>query len=42
MHPIRVLFFEGMGGESLEVQFEGPGLPRQQIPAIMLFQKAAP
>jgi hypothetical protein len=42
MHPIRVLFFEGMGGESLDVQFEGPGMPKQQIPAIMLFQKAAP
>ena len=40
LHPIRVLFFEGMGGESLEVQVEGPGVPKQPIPAIQLFQKA--
>jgi hypothetical protein len=40
LHPIRVLFFEGMGGESLEVQYEGPGITKQPIPAVRLFQKA--
>jgi len=40
LHPIRLLFFEGSGGESLEVSYEGPGIPKQPIPAIKLFQKA--
>ncbi len=32
-HAIRVEFFERTGGAGLFVRFEGPGLPRQVIPA---------
>jgi len=39
LHSIRILFFEGSGGESLEVSYEGPGIPKQPIPAIRLFRK---
>ena len=38
-HPIRVAFFEGPGDDQLEVAYEGPGIPRQPIPAAALFRK---
>jgi mono/diheme cytochrome c family protein len=36
LHPIRVGFIQGNGGAELLAEIEGPGLPRQQIPAAML------
>ncbi len=38
-HPILVAFFEREGGEHLEVFWEGPGIPKQKIPAAALFRK---
>ena len=32
-HPIRVTFFQGMGGKGLEVSYKGPGIVKQEIPA---------
>lgn len=32
IHHIKVTYFEKNGGESLEVSYEGPGLPQQPIP----------
>jgi hypothetical protein len=32
-HPFRLLYFEDVGGERLTVQYEGPGVPRQAVPA---------
>ncbi len=37
LYPIRVEFFEGGGGEGLEVSYEGPGIKKQVIPAAALF-----
>jgi len=31
-HPITVMFFEGGGGQMLEVSYEGPGISKQLIP----------
>ncbi len=36
-HPFAVMFFQGSGDASLELELEGPGVPRQRIPAQMLF-----
>lgn len=36
--PIRVEWFNGVEGFGLEVEFEGPDLPRQRIPEAALFQ----
>jgi alpha-L-fucosidase len=38
-HPIKVLFFERSGGDALKVQWKGPGIPTQIIPASVLFRK---
>lgn len=32
-HPIRIEWFNGVEGFGLEVEYEGPDLPRQKIPA---------
>ncbi|OQA29398.1 MAG: PA14 domain protein [Betaproteobacteria bacterium ADurb.Bin341] len=32
-HAITVLYFQGPGGKSLEVGYEGPGMERRAIPA---------
>src|SRR5699024_10272782 len=32
MHDIRVTFFEAGGGETLIVQYQGPGISKQVIP----------
>ena len=32
-HPIVVTFFEGGGGETLRVEWQGPGIDRQEIPS---------
>jgi hypothetical protein len=36
LHAIELVFFQRAGGVSLELSFEGPGLPRQEIPAELL------
>ncbi len=35
--PIRVLYFNGGGGAWLDVLYKGPGIPRQVLPAHLLF-----
>jgi len=37
-HPIRVDWFNGVEKYGLEVEYEGPGLPRQKIPDAVLFR----
>jgi hypothetical protein len=37
-HPIRVDWFNGVEKYGLEVDYEGPGLPRQKIPDTALFR----
>jgi hypothetical protein len=39
LHPIKVTFFERTEAELLEVAWEGPGVPRQEIPPDALFFK---
>jgi len=38
-HPIRVTYFDAGGGRTLQVLYEGPNLPRQEIPESALFSK---
>ncbi len=38
-HPIRVDWFNAGGEFGLEVFYQGPGLPRQRIPALALWRK---
>ena len=38
INPIRVQWFNGIGNFNLSVEFEGPGLPRQPIPASALLR----
>ncbi len=40
-HPIRVDWFNGVEKYGLEVDYAGPGLPRQKIPATALFRAQA-
>lgn len=37
-HPVRVEYFQGLGGRALSLEIEGPGLPRQEVPASLLFR----
>ncbi len=37
LHPIEVLFFQGTGGRSLEVLYEGPGISKTVIPENVLY-----
>ena len=39
MYPIRVLFYEGMGSEFLKIEYEGPGVNRQDIPGGALWRE---
>lgn len=39
LHPIRLDYFQAGGGLFLEVQYAGPGIKKQDVPAIVLFQK---
>ncbi|MEO5815190.1 MAG: family 20 glycosylhydrolase [Gemmatimonadaceae bacterium] len=39
LHPVRLLFFEGGGGYSLQVEWEGPSLLRTVLPAGALFHE---
>jgi len=41
-HPIKVLFFQGMGGKGLEVFYSGPGVKKRQIPAEVLSHATPP
>jgi hexosaminidase len=40
LHPITVGYFQAYGPMALELYIEGPGVPRQIIPARMLFHPA--
>ena len=39
LHQLKLEFFEKSGGEALAVQYQGPGLEKQSIPPVLLFQK---
>ncbi|MBN2311044.1 MAG: alpha-L-fucosidase [Candidatus Hydrogenedentes bacterium] len=41
LHPIAVTYFNATGGLGLEVAYEGPGLPKQAIPADAFQRPAA-
>jgi hypothetical protein len=36
-HPIRINYWDAVWDQSLEVQYEGPGVAKQQLPAAVLF-----
>ena len=40
-HPIRVVWFNRTGGIGLDIQLEGPDMPRQTVPDDMLFHLQA-
>ncbi|CAN5915761.1 hypothetical protein BH11GEM2_BH11GEM2_04690 [soil metagenome] len=42
LQPVRLLFFEGGGGHSLQVEWEGPSWPRALLPGGALFHEAGP
>ena len=42
LHPITVTYFQAYGPRALELYVEGPGLPRQRVPASMFFRDRAP
>lgn len=35
-YPIKITFYQGMGGKGLEVSYKGPGVEKQQIPPQVL------
>ncbi len=37
-HPLRVEFFEGGGGAGITLQWTGPGIPKQLVPASALYR----
>jgi alpha-L-rhamnosidase len=37
-HPIKVTYFQSGGSTELQVLYEGPGVEKQEIPAVVLFQ----
>jgi alpha-L-rhamnosidase len=37
-HPIKVTYFQSGGSTELQTLYEGPGVEKQEIPAIVLFQ----
>ena len=39
MHPIRLNYFQAGGGMYLRVQYSGPEIEKQEVPAMVLFQK---
>jgi hypothetical protein len=41
LHPITVGYFQAYGPMALALYIEGPGMPRQRIPASMLFHDRA-
>ena len=40
-HPIAVRYFQAGGEKALALQYQGPGIPKQPVPASALFQDAA-
>ena len=38
-HPIRIIFFQHLGGAALDLQVEGPGIDLQSVPAEWLFHE---
>lgn len=36
-HPLVVTFFQGAGGKGLEVSYEGPGMPKGELPPGVLY-----
>lgn len=40
LHPLRLDWFNGVDKFGLEVEFEGPDLPKQKIPDAMLFRES--
>jgi len=40
-HAFKIKYFENNYGEGLKVEFEGPGLDRQEIPGSILYRKSA-
>jgi hypothetical protein len=40
VHPLAVTFFEATGEEALKVCYEGPGLPKQEVPFAALFHRS--
>jgi len=39
LHELRVDFFQHLGGVDLRLEWEGPGLPRQKVPAAALWHR---
>ena len=39
-HLLKIIYFENNYGEGLKVEFEGPGLERQEIPGSILYRKS--
>jgi hypothetical protein len=42
LHPMRLHYFNAYGAMGLELYIAGPGLPRQRVPASMLFRADGP
>lgn len=40
LYPIRVIFMEAIGGESLQVSYSGTEFPKQEIPSSVLFHRS--
>ena len=38
-HPVRIEFFDALNIDALALSMQGPGLPRQPVPASFLFKK---
>ena len=38
-YPIRVTYFQGIGGKGLEVDMKAPGMKKGEIPQNLLFHK---
>ncbi|MCX6169374.1 MAG: family 20 glycosylhydrolase [Ignavibacteriales bacterium] len=36
-YPVKILYFEGNGDQSLKLEYEGPGISRRTIPASLYF-----
>jgi hypothetical protein len=41
-HRVRLRFFEGLYGEALALEWEGPGLERQPVAGELLRHEAVP
>ena len=41
-HPFTLIYFQNGGGATLELQWEGPDLPKQKVPAAALSHLPSP